>query len=78
MSNPDETLGVAASAFEAEIRSACRKLAKEFHPALNPGDTGGRGQVEEGYQGRLSRDVSRGGGDAYRRPKRSTGNGMMA
>lgn len=33
-----ETLGVPRSADEKEIRSAFRKLARQYHPDLNPGD----------------------------------------
>lgn len=38
MSDPYKTLGVATSASQAEIKSAYRKLAKKYHPDLNPGD----------------------------------------
>lgn len=37
MKDPYQTLGVARTATEAEIRAAYRKLAKEHHPDLNPG-----------------------------------------
>jgi len=36
--DPYETLGVKRDATEAQIRAAYRKLAKKFHPDLNPGD----------------------------------------
>ena len=40
MSNdPYETLGLKATATDKEITSAYRKLAKEFHPDLNPGNS---------------------------------------
>jgi len=34
-----ETLGIARGASEQELKSAYRRLAKEFHPDCNPGDT---------------------------------------
>jgi DnaJ-class molecular chaperone len=37
MANPYETLGVAATASQDDIRKAFRKAAKETHPDLNPG-----------------------------------------
>jgi len=37
--DPYETLGLKATATDKEITSAYRKLAKEFHPDLNPGNS---------------------------------------
>ncbi|MGH8113310.1 MAG: DnaJ C-terminal domain-containing protein [Rhodanobacteraceae bacterium] len=38
MQSPYEVLGVAATASQADVRSAYRKLARKLHPDLNPGD----------------------------------------
>ena len=38
MKDPFEVLGVERDATKREIKAAYRKLAKEFHPDLNPDD----------------------------------------
>ncbi len=39
MKNPYEVLGLSAAASQADVKSTYRRLAKELHPDLNPGDT---------------------------------------
>jgi len=36
--DPYKTLGVPRSATEDDIKKACRKLARKYHPDRNPGD----------------------------------------
>jgi len=48
-----ETLGVARDADEKEIKRAFRKLARQFHPDVNPGDSGAEErfkEINEAYQ----------------------------
>jgi molecular chaperone DnaJ len=42
-----QILGVPESADEGEIRKAFRKLAKKYHPDLNPGDKGAESKFKE-------------------------------
>ena len=46
-----EVLGIGKNATDAEIKSAYRKLAKKYHPDLNPGDKDRRGKVQGGQRG---------------------------
>ena len=61
------TLGVKKGADEKEIRQAFRKLARQYHPDLNPGDEKAEGrfkQINEAYSV-LSDDESRKAFDRY-------------
>src|SRR5262245_65373023 len=42
-----QTLGVAKTANEKEIKQAFRKLARKFHPDVNPGDKTAEGRFKE-------------------------------
>ena len=45
--DPFEVLGVSPSSTEDEIKSAYRKLAKKYHPDLNPGDKAAEQKMKE-------------------------------
>jgi DnaJ-class molecular chaperone len=45
--NPYEVLGVKADAADSEIRTTYRKLAKQFHPDLNPGNKTAEARFKE-------------------------------
>lgn len=47
MSDPYQVLGVTSSASEAEITQAYRKLAKKYHPDLNPGNQAAEKRMKE-------------------------------
>lgn len=42
-----EVLGVSKTASEDDIKKAYRKLAKEFHPDLHPGDKAAEAKFKE-------------------------------
>ena len=65
MNDPFAVLGVSPSATEDEIKSAYRKLAKKYHPDLNPGDKVAEQkmrEVNEAYTQALQ--IKKGGGSS--------------
>ena len=46
-----EVLGVDKGADEATIKSAYRKLAKKYHPDMNPGDAEAEKKFKEATEG---------------------------
>src|SRR5262245_11097636 len=47
MRDPYEILGVTAGAVDEEIKAAFRRLAKQLHPDLNPGNADAERQLQE-------------------------------
>ena len=72
--DPFVVLGVSPSATEDEIKSAYRKLAKKYHPDLNPGDKAAEQKMREVNEAYTEAMQIRKGG-AYR-PSGSSGSGF--
>ena len=74
--DPFAVLGVSSSATEDEIKSAYRKLAKKYHPDLNPGDKDAEQkmrEVNEAYTRALQ--IKKTGYDPYQSPYGSGSSG---
>ena len=69
VNDPFAVLGIPSSASEDEIKSAYRKLAKKYHPDLNPGDKTAEEkmrEVNEAYTRALQ--IKKTGRDPYQNP----------
>ena len=72
--DPFAVLGISSSATEDEIKSAYRKLAKKYHPDLNPGDKTAEAkmrEVNEAYTRALQ--IRKTGRDPYQDPYGASG-----
>ncbi len=57
--DPRRILGVSSGASKAKIRRAYRRLARRYHPDLNPGDPDAEARFKEVQAAYLSRSEKR-------------------
>lgn len=73
MEDPYKVLGISPSASEEEVTRAYRKLAKKYHPDLNPGDKAAEQKMREVNAAYEQIKTHKTGGASYERPDGSYG-----
>ena len=73
MRDPYEVLGVPRSATQQEVTAAFRRLAKKYHPDLNPGDKTAQSKMAEINVAYEEIKSGRAAHTDYSRPNRSSG-----
>lgn len=71
MDDPYQVLGVSRDASDEEIKRAYRRLAKQYHPDLNPGDEAAAKkmqQINAAYEQIKNPEKAAPGGDPYGNP----------
>lgn len=73
MEDPYKILGISSSASEEEVTKAYRKLAKKYHPDLNPGDKTAAQKMSQINAAYEQIKTQKTGGATYERPDGSYG-----
>ncbi len=73
MEDPYKILGISPSAAEEEVTRAYRKLAKKYHPDLNPGDKAAEQKMRQINAAYEQIKTQKTGGASYERPDGSYG-----
>jgi molecular chaperone DnaJ len=73
MTNPYQILGLSPSATDEEVTKAYRKLAKKYHPDLNPGDKAAEQKMRQLNAAYEQIKTQKTGGALYERPDGSYG-----
>jgi|UPI0003674969 molecular chaperone DnaJ len=73
MDDPYNVLGLSSSASEEEVTKTYRRLAKKYHPDLNPGDKAAEKKMREINAAYEQIKTQKTGGTSYERPDGSYG-----
>lgn len=73
IADPYSVLGISPNAADEEVTQAYRKLAKKFHPDLNPGDKAAEQKMREINAAYEQIKTGKTGGASYERPDGSYG-----